>query len=91
MPEITHTANFTTAIAFGPALFTAGSSNVKAIQYSHESNILRVAFKSGASYLYFGVPAEVYEEASEEEVSTGQWLNTQIKGKYAYLKEGVAA
>lgn len=89
MPEYIANVLPGSSIAFGPALFVERSSNIKALQHSAQANILRVAFKSGATYLYFGVPETLFLEARDEEGSVGKWLNDEIKPKYPCLKEGL--
>ena len=61
------------------------SSNVAAIGYDHDENVLVVEFHGGATYRYQNVPENVYEGMKEAE-SIGKFLNSQVKGVYEYEK-----
>jgi len=61
------------------------SSNLKAIGYDEEAGILRVAFKSGPSYNYKGVPLSAYESLLMSD-SKGACFALTIKGHYEYEK-----
>jgi hypothetical protein len=59
------------------------SSNLEAVGYCRENNVLSVKFSSGY-YLYFGVPVSVYESFMKAE-SKGKYLNS-IKPFYNFTK-----
>lgn len=60
------------------------STNLSAIGYDYESATLRVDFLKGRSYVYYGVPAELYEGLLSAG-SKGQYLNIHIKkGGFIY-------
>ena len=59
------------------------SSNIKAVGYG--DNNLYVEYKSGSLYKYKGVKEETYKELLKAE-SKGQYMNSNIKGKYLYEK-----
>lgn len=61
------------------------SSVVASYQYIPEERILRVVFVSGLVYDYENVPQEVYDRMKST-MSKGQFLNKEIKGKYAFKK-----
>lgn len=61
------------------------SSVVRYFHYNPDTQILRVTFVSGMIYDYLEVPATVYEEMKASS-SKGIFLNTEIKGKYAFEK-----
>lgn len=51
---------------------------------THDGTLV-IEFKSGATYQYFEVPREVFEEMQGAE-SQGVFLARQIKGRYEYGK-----
>ena len=63
------------------------STVIASMQYDAEHRALTVRFVTGAIYKYLDVPPEVYE-AMRTSGSKGIYLNTQIKGNYAYKKIG---
>jgi hypothetical protein len=58
-------------------------SNLASVGYDPNSETLEVEFKNGSIYQYFNVPQFMYERLMEAG-SLGNFLNTQIKGTYAY-------
>lgn len=58
-----------------------GSSNVKAIGYDPDSQLLRVQFHSGAIYNFSGVSADKHE-AFLHAASKGQHFQKNIRGKH---------
>jgi hypothetical protein len=61
------------------------SSVVASYRYIPEDRVLRVVFVSGLVYDYQNVPQEVYDQMKST-LSKGQFLNKEIKGKYAFRK-----
>lgn len=61
------------------------SSNIRAIGYDSDSQILEVEFNSGAVYRYSGVPQWEQEGVMNAD-SKGQYLNANIKGRYPFVK-----
>lgn len=61
------------------------SSVVARYTYDAAKQVLRVVFVSGLVYDYKDVPPEVYA-AMKASGSKGAFLNTEIKGKYAFEK-----
>lgn len=59
------------------------STQVSKTWYDEEKKVMFVTFKTGKTYSYDEVPAEVYEKSLQAE-SIGKFLNTDIKGKYSY-------
>jgi hypothetical protein len=57
------------------------SSNIKAIGYDPESQLLEVEFNQGAVYEYRLVPAAVHQ-ALMSAGSIGQYFAANIKGQY---------
>lgn len=62
------------------------SSVIASIRYDPATEILRVIFLSGSIYDYKNVPQTVYN-AMRRAISKGSFLNTKIKGHYAYEKK----
>lgn len=61
------------------------SSNVFAIGYDPNSEVLEVEFTNGAVYSYSGVPPGEYEGFMNAD-SKGKYLHSNIKGRYSYMK-----
>jgi hypothetical protein len=60
------------------------SAAIEDIQYNAETKELTVVFKRG-TYVYQGVPAEVYEALKNSE-SQGTYYRKEIRGKYTSTK-----
>ena len=67
------------------------SSNISHVGYDEENKILKIRFKQGGEYHYFGVPKEVHTQLLTAQ-SLGTYLNRNIKSIYSFTKllEGVA-
>lgn len=61
------------------------SSNVQAIGYDNNAQELHVQFNSGATYVYHGVPPEIYDELMAA-ASKGSFLNRAVKAVYQCSK-----
>lgn len=61
------------------------SSNIDAIGYDHDENILVIRFKSGTSYQYDGVPHNIYL-ALVSATSVGKAFISLIKDKFTTTK-----
>lgn len=61
------------------------SSNLSQVGYEEENQTLKVVFKNGDLYHYFGVPKEVFELMLKSE-SIGKFFNQHVKNKYQYGK-----
>ena len=59
------------------------SSLVQRAIYDDGKRTLAVTFTTGRTYLYFEVPADVYEEFAAAE-SRGQFFNWRIRDQYDY-------
>lgn len=59
------------------------SSNLAAVGYDANSQILQVEFKNGSVYNYFRVPAEKHAALMAAD-SVGKYLNAEIKPHHAY-------
>jgi hypothetical protein len=59
------------------------SSNLASVGYDPDSETLEVEFNNGRIYQYYNVPLFMYERLMQAG-SIGTFLNTQIKGSYAY-------
>lgn len=66
-------------------MITVNSSTIEAIGYDGSAMTLRVKFKNGALYEYSEVPQYVYDAVIESE-SVGKALNSEVKGKYEFVK-----
>ena len=61
------------------------SSVVAAMKYNTATATLRIIFRSGMVYDYKNVPEKVFK-AMKNAASKGIFLNTKIKGRYAFEK-----
>jgi hypothetical protein len=61
------------------------SSNVRAIGYNPDSEILEVEFNNGSVYQYGGVPEYEFDGIMNA-TSKGTYLNSNIKNKYSFSK-----
>lgn len=61
------------------------SSNILAIGYDADSEVLEVEFTSGAVYSYSSVPIGEYEGLMNAD-SKGKYLHANIKGRYPYMR-----
>lgn len=62
------------------------SSNIEAIGHDNDAQELHVRFLSGATYVYHGVPKEVYENLMAAP-SKGSFLNREIKRVYEFTQQ----
>lgn len=62
---------------------TVESATLATVGYDENLKRLRLEFWSRAVYLYFGVPAAVYE-ALLDAPSKGRYFNGTIRGRYPY-------
>lgn len=63
------------------------SSNVEAIGYSEDVQLLRIWYLNGGIYDYHNVPIIEFE-ALKLAPSIGQYIHKNIKGSYGYTKTG---
>lgn len=61
------------------------SSQVSITWYFPDTQALRVNFRTGAEYRYDKVPREVWEKLKNA-TSIGKFINSEIKGKYEFVK-----
>lgn len=61
------------------------SSNISAIGYDSDTEMLEVEFINGAVYSYSGVPLGEFNSFMIAD-SKGQYLHANIKGRYPYVK-----
>lgn len=61
------------------------SSNIAAIGYDEENQVLGVQFLDGSEYEYDGVPAQEHRSLMAA-ASHGTYLNAHVKGRYPYRK-----
>lgn len=69
-------------------MYRVASSNLSAIGYNPKTQVLRVIFGNGSSYLYFGVEPIIWDALTKSQ-SKGKFLVehvTRRKDKYKYLK-----
>lgn len=59
------------------------SATLATVGYDESLELLQLEFGSRAVYLYFGVPAAVYE-ALLSASSKGRYFNGTIRGRYPY-------
>lgn len=68
-----------------PSFINVVSSNVHSIGHHEDEGRLHVKFKSGAHYVYEGVPRSVYVEALASG-SVGKFIANRIKGQFKHEK-----
>jgi hypothetical protein len=61
------------------------SSNIERIGYDHNSNTLRIEFKSSRTYDYSNVPENVFNELKSAS-SVGSYHAKNIKNSYPYTE-----
>lgn len=61
------------------------SSHISSIGYDETSKTLQIGFKSGATYRYTGVPANIHQ-AMLDSPSKGKFFRFEIKNKFAAHK-----
>ena len=61
------------------------SSNISAIGYDADSQVLEIEFTNGAVYSYSGVPPGEYEGFMNAD-SKGNYLHANIKSRYSFMK-----
>jgi ATP-dependent DNA helicase RecG len=62
------------------------SSNIAAVGYDKEAQILEIEFHHGAIYQYVDVPEKVFEELINSPAKASFYMN-EIKGKFEYQKK----
>ncbi len=58
------------------------SSALRSASYDEDSERLEIAFTSGSSYTFHGVPRNVFE-GLRDSGSPGQYYHQNIKGRYS--------
>jgi hypothetical protein len=66
-------------------MYPVDSTNVQAIGHDADAQELHVCFLSGDTYIYHGVPTDVYDDLMAAP-SKGSFLNRIIKPNYPYTK-----
>ncbi len=61
----------------------ARSSLIQRAIYDPAQETLAITFATGRTYLYFGVPLDLYEEFAAAE-SQGQYFNWRIRDQYEF-------
>jgi len=61
------------------------SSNISAIGYDTDNQILEVEFTNGAVYSYSGMPSGEYEGFMNAD-SKGKYFHASIKNRYSFMK-----
>ncbi len=61
------------------------SSNIRAIGYDSDSQVLQVEFNDGAVYDYAAVPESDYDGLMGAD-SKGKYFNANIKNRYSHMK-----
>lgn len=61
------------------------SSNIAALRYHEEDQVMEVTFQGGGVYQYFGVPQNVWQGMLDAP-SKGSYLHTNIKGAFRYTR-----
>jgi len=63
------------------SIFYRTSSFIKNVSWDPNSEVLLVQFSSGSTWMYHGVPKEVYESLVRSP-SVGEYFNKNIRNKY---------
>jgi len=63
------------------------SSELRAVGYDSDDNVLEIEFNNGGVYRYFGVPIHVYSSLMTVP-SKGRYFNQQIRSNYYCLRLG---
>lgn len=66
-----------------PEMHPVNSSNVAAIGYDSENQIVYVQFLNGSTYIYKGVPENEFENLKNSP-SVGSYINRNYKNIYPY-------
>lgn len=66
-----------------PEMHPVSSSNIAAVGYDEESQIVYVQFLNGLTYAYKGVPEHEFENLRTAP-SVGSYLNRNFKNVYPY-------
>ena len=61
------------------------SSNLNFAAYSHSRGVLRVGFKGGRQYNYYGVPRRIFE-ALKRSSSKGRFFYFGVRMRYSYQR-----
>jgi KTSC domain len=61
------------------------SSNISAIGYDEDNQVLEVEFTNGSVYSYSGVPSAEHEGFMSAD-SKGRYLHANIKNRYSFMK-----
>lgn len=70
-----------TPIQAGPV--AVNSSLLASVNYDAGESVLQLEFRTGARYLYFAVPATIYEELLAAD-SKGSYFNSTVRGRFPY-------
>jgi len=62
------------------------SSVIASFKFNPDTEVLKIIFVSGREYLYFDVPAAVYE-ALKHAKSKGGYFNRHIRDKYSFNEQ----
>ena len=62
------------------------SSNIQQVWYNADTDVLSVQFKSGAGYIYLGVPTTTFESFRKAK-SKGRFFSTKIRDTYTFQKD----
>ena len=66
-------------------MIAINSSNIRAVEYDEQQQILKVQFTNQATYQYSGVPAATYRDFMAAN-SKGAFFASEIKSVYPYEK-----
>lgn len=66
------------------------SSVIDSIAYDEASKTLRISFRDTGDYLYFDVPAELFDRFHGAD-SAGSFFNEFVRGRYRYRRSPAPA
>jgi len=66
-----------------PDMYSVSSSNIAAVGYDVEDQVVYVQFLNGSTYIYKGVPEHEFENLRTSS-SVGAYLNRNYKNIYPY-------
>lgn len=64
---------------------TFNSSNLNTMEYDDLTNTLRLGFKAGGTYEYYGVPQVIVNELRQAQ-SAGSYFHQFIREKFEYKR-----
>jgi KTSC domain len=64
-------------------MLAVDSSMIRFVRYDPRGRALHIIFTSGKTYIYMGVPREVYDALLKAD-SKGEFFNEEIRDQYSF-------